>query len=224
MVICDTHNFMFLRIPKNASSSLAEFFVRNFCGPQDKYTEVNDCGIRSHNVPPQLIQKYRDRYRFIHLTLQELIDNNIITREDAYKKQNIGVIRNPLDRQLSLYFFLKKRKNVSPAEFRKLFENGCHVTDTSNLILQTDYVSIDREDVGTWWSYESVGEKLEQFVKNKSVNVQKGLQKYKSNIRPKKNDLFEQYYDQKTIDAVRRYYEKDFEKYYELTGKNYETI
>ena len=224
MVICDKYNFTFLRIPKNASSSLAEFFVRNFCDANDKYTEVNDCGIRNHNVPPQLIQKYRDKYRFIHLTLQELIDNKIITREDAYQKQNIGVLRNPFDRQLSLYFFLKRRQNISPSEFRNLFSNGCHASDPSNRILQTDYVSIDSVDVADWWLYETLDKKASKFIEEKNVSTSKNLQRYKSNMKPKKHDLFDQYYDQKTIDAVKKYYEKDFEKYYELAGKKYETV
>lgn len=224
MVICDSHNFTFLRIPKNASSSLAEFFVRNCCGPNDKYTEVNDCGIKSHNVPRELIQKYRFKYRFIHLTLQELIDNNIINRADALQKQNIGVLRNPLDRQLSLYFFLKRKRNLSVQEFRDLFKNGAHASDPSNVILQTDYVSVDGKDVADWWVYENINQKLDEFVTSKNININKGLGNYKGQYKPKDPSLIEQYYDQKTLDAVKRYYEKDFEKYYELTGKEYETI
>lgn len=99
MVICDSFNFNFLRIPKNASSSLSEFFIRNFCSKEDIFTEVNDCGIPSHNVPQELIRKYAHKYRFIHLTLQELINNNMLTEEKARSMQNIGVIRNPYERQ-----------------------------------------------------------------------------------------------------------------------------
>lgn len=219
MVICDTHGFTFLRIPKNASSSLSEFFVRNFCGPKDKYTEVNDCGIKSQNVSPHLIRKYKDKHRFIHLTLQELIDNKVISVEDAQSKRNIGVLRNPLDRQLSLYFFLKKNKDKSVEEFRRAFQNGCHETDPSNVILQTNYVSINGIDVADWWVYEYIDNRAREFCKEKNVNIKKALQNYKGSFKPKDPDLISKYYDQKTIDAVKKYYEKDFEKYFELTGK-----
>jgi hypothetical protein len=224
MIICDTHNFTFLRIPKNASSSLAEFFIRNFCGPKDKYTEVNDCGIKTQNVSPHLVRLYKENHRFIHLTLQELIDNKVITREDALKKRNIGVIRDPFERQLSLYFFLKKNRNISTEEFRSLFQNGHHNTDPSNRILQTDYVRIDGKDVADWWAYEDIDNRVKKFCEEKKINTKKGLQNYKGNFKPKDNNLLLKYYDQKTIDAVKKYYEKDFEKYYELTGKNHEAI
>jgi len=219
MVICDTCNFTYVRIPKNASSSLAHFFVKNYCSQNDKYTEVNDAGIRSHNVPSSLINKYREQYRFIHLTMQELVDNNIITKDDLLKKENIGVIRNPFERQLSLFFFLQRQSNDKrPETFRKHFEKGFHYRDMSNHILQTDYLKVDGDDVGTWWVYENLHQYVQEFAKRKKVKiVTGGLQNFKSNMRPK-GEIFDLYYDKKTENAVMEYYEQDFIKYNELVG------
>lgn len=219
MVICDQYNFTFVRIPKNASSSLSHFFVKNCCNGRDIYTEVNDAGITNNNIPHNIILRYKNQYRFIHLTLQEIVDNGIISRSDAMKNTNIGVIRNPFERQLSLYFFLNRRtKNNSPEEFREHFKNGYHFKDGSNHILQTNYLRLDGSDLGEWWDYENLDSHINSFIKKKSIKVNTDLQKFKGSIKPKDNKIFDQYYDGKTMDAVRKYYEKDFEKYHEVTG------
>lgn len=216
MVICEKHKFIFLRIPKNASSSLAEFFVNNFCEKSDTWTEVNDCGIRDNNIDPILIRKYRHQYRFIHLMLQELVGNKVITTKDVDNKQIISVLRNPHMRQLSLYFFLKRGQGKSVDEFRHIFREGKHETDTSNSILQVDYAKLDGVDRGTWWSYNKLDQELANFCKEKGIGQGIKLKKFKGGYTPKQIELFEQYYDQKTIDAVKKYYEKDFEKLLEL--------
>lgn len=219
MVICDQYNFNFIRIPKNASSSLAHFFVENCCNNRDIYTEINDVGVPNNKVPHNIILKYKKQYRFIHLTLQEIIDNGIISKSEAIKNKNIGVIRNPLDRQLSLYFFLDRRsRNSSPDEFREHFKDGHHFRDASNQIRQTDYLTIDGVDHGDWWVYENIDMHVNQFITKNSLTLRTGLQTFKSQIRPKDESIADRFYDQKTIDAVKKYYESDFEKYYELTG------
>jgi len=208
-----------MRIPKNASSSLAHFFIKNCCNGRDVYTEVNDAGIPNNNVPHNIVLKYKTQYRFIHLTLQEIIDNGIISKSDAIKKKNIGVIRNPFERQLSLYFFLDRRtKKSNPEEFREHFKNGYHFKDGSNKILQTDYLSIDSKDCGEWWDYDNIDRHTNKFISDNSIQVRTNLQQFKSEMKPKDESLFDKYYDEKTASAVKKYYEKDFEKYFEITG------
>jgi hypothetical protein len=223
MVICDKYNFTFLRLPKNASSSLSEFFIKNFCSKEDVWTEVNDCGIKSNNVDPKIIQKYREEYRFIHLTLEELVNNNLLTVEQAHNKNNIAVLRNPIERQLSLFFFLNKRpkhrKGTSVEEFRETFKYGHHITDPSNKILQTDYVKVNNQDLGNWWLYENLNNHINDFVNNNNVEIKSDLKRFKSINKANKSDIIDEYYDKKTMDAVLKYYEKDFEKYYELKSK-----
>ena len=217
MVICEQHNFLYLRIPKNASSSLAEYFIRNYCAMSDRWTEVNDCGIRDHKVDINVINKFRHQYRWIHLTLQELRDNGIVTTYDAHNKDVISVLRNPYMRQISLYFFLKRGQNKSVEEFRELFKNGHHISDVSNAILQTDYAKLDGVDCGTWWLYNKLDRHVDMFEKqHPGVKINKPLGNHKGTWTPKDQGLFEQYYDEKTRDAVRKYYEKDFEKMFEL--------
>ena len=218
MVISKKNNFIYLRIPKNASSSLAEFFIRNFCDSNDVYTEINDCGILSNNVSRNLISKYSYQYRFIHLTLQELINNNVVSKEYAMNSRNICVIRNPFERQLSLYFFLRRGRPTSVADFRESFKFGRHVGDISNSLLQTSYSEIDGQDFGDWWVYDNLTEYKDKFLTDHGKENTIDLKYFKNIYKPKKADLINEYFDETTKNAVRKYYEKDFAKYYELTG------
>ena len=212
MVVSHSNNFIFLRVPKNASSSLAEYFVRNKCNKEtDMWTMVNDCGIRENKVPKDLVRKYAHQYRHIHLTLQELVDNALITPSEASDMTKIVVMRNPLHRQLSLFFFLcrNKKKDNSVSEFRKVFAAGKHESDTNNVFTQTEYAKLDGKIAPNveFWKYEDIGNKITDK-----------LSTYKSNTRPKKDidELVAEYYDDATRQAVLDYYAEDMKIYESL--------
>ncbi len=215
MVISHSNNFIFLRVPKNASSSLAEYFVRNFCNTNDAYTAVNDCGILTHNVSKQVIRKHNKQTHYIHMTLQELIDDQIITEEKAQSMKKIIVLRNPIHRQISLYFFLcrLKRTNPSPQDFRDKFKNGCHESDSNNAIRQMDYVKINGVQAKNieLWDYNNIDQKLYDMSIGRKINTK--LSKHKSDRRPKVDieELVNEYYDDDTRKAVEIYYEEDIE-------------
>jgi hypothetical protein len=221
MIVCEKYNFIFIRIPKNASTSLAAFFINNCCGKNDIYTGVGNAKIKPHNINNNIIEKYSKDMRYIHLTLNELIENEIITKRDAENKKVIGVIRNPLERQLSLFFFLhRKDKNTSPETFRKEFENGHHESDLSNLIPQTDYLKIGDEPVGEFWLYENLNNHLTEFINEHNIKINKKLENYKSQFKRKDKNLIEQYYDKHTKKAVEDYYKSDFALYREMLDEN----
>jgi hypothetical protein len=123
-------------------------------------------------------------------------------------------------RQLSLYFFLTRNRLTpkSPEEFRHLFREGKHETDPSNCILQTEYAKVNGVDYADYWLYNNLDRYVEAFCKQLNVTPKSGLGQFKAGFKPKGKDqeLIERYYDQKTIDAVRKYYEKDYEKLFEL--------
>ena len=211
MVVSYSNNFIFLRVPKNASSSLAEYFVRNKCNKEtDMWTMVNDCGIRENKVPKDVVKKYAFHYRHIHLTLQELVDNALITPTEACDMTKIVVIRNPLHRQLSLFFFLcrNRKTQATPEGFRKSFSRGKHESDTNNVFTQTEYAKLNGEIASNvdFWKYEDVNDKIG------------GLEKRKAGFRPQKDmdDLVAEYYDDATRQAVLDYYAEDMKIYESL--------
>lgn len=214
MVLSESDNFIYIRVPKNASTSLATFFIQNYCKASDKWSKVGDAGIPTRNIPDRVIDKHRVQYRFIHLTLNEIIDEGLITASEALKREVIGVIRNPFERQLSLYFFLNrnKRNECSPEMFRKLMQKGYYEADGSNHILQTDYLKIGDTNVGTYWKYDALDDHIRSFI-DRHGEPQHPIKTFKSNFKPKNENLVSDYYDAATRRAVEAYFAKDFEEY-----------
>lgn len=214
MVISDKNQFIYIRIPKNASTSLATFFVQNYCGPEDKWSSIGDAGIPTVNIPQNVIDKHREQYRFIHLTLNEIVQEGLITPDEVRLKKVIGVIRNPLERQLSLYFFKNRnhRNRCRPNEFQTLMRKGFYEEDGSNHILQTEYLKLGDENVGEYWKYDNLDKHLEQFIEHYG-EPKHPIQSFKSQFKPKNKDLINEYYDSSTRKAVEEYFAKDFEEY-----------
>jgi len=212
LVVSHSNNFIFLRIPKNASSTLGKYFVDKCDKDTDKWTILHFSGIRENKIPKDLIRKYAFQYRHVHLTLQEILDEKVITQSEAESMKKIAVIRNPLHRQLSLYFFLVKNRGktaASPEQFREWFKNGCHYSDVNNKPTQSDYVKLDNVIAPNveFWKYEDI---------QKNVSVK--LEYINSGFKPNKDidKLVAEYYDNKTKQAVLEYYHEDMEIYKEL--------
>lgn len=219
MVLSESNNFIFIRVPKNASTSLATFFVQNYCkGRDDRYTPIGDSGVKPRGVSDQLISKYRTQYRFIHLTLQELVDEGVIAADSAKRKEVITVIREPLERQLSLFFFKHRatRDQATVENFRKTYQSGFDQEDGSNHILQSDYGKLNGERITTPWVYDFIPEHLAHFAARRRVEPDTPLAKFKSGIKPERQTLIDDYYDAATKRAVEQYFAQDFELYHQL--------
>lgn len=223
MVICDSRKFTFIRIPKNASTSLATYFINAYCNTNDVYTGIGDAKIPTNNVSSQIIDRYKHSYQFIHLTLNQIIGNKIFPEERIRTHRIIGVIREPLDRQLSLFFFKCRKKGgqATPANFREMFSRGFCSGDVNNEHLQSDYLKIGNQQVGEYWRYNDLQQHLDLFKAQIKPQRAVSLPNYKSSMRKSldKERLIDEYYDQKTFDSVKRYYEKDFELWEKLTGR-----
>lgn len=220
MVISDDHKFIFLRVPKNASTSLATFFVKSYChSKKDIYTGIGDSRIRSKNIPQITVEKYRKHHRFIHLTLNEILQNKIVSEKYARSCRIIGCIREPLDRQLSLYFFIKRGTgSASPDEFRKMFKNGYCENDENNKLLQSQYLKIGDQSVGEWWLYEELSERLSQFQQECPPIENVELPTYKTSFRKTvdKQEQIDYYYNEEVKNAVLDYYAADVDLYRRL--------
>lgn len=213
MVICKSQKFIFLRVPKNASTSLATFFVKGYCDKDDIYSGIGDSSVSRQNIPDSIHTKYRKGYRIIHLTLNELIQNQLIDESFARDCRIIGVIRDPFDRQLSLYSFKNRGKgNNSPEDFRRMFRNGYCDDDLNNRIPQSDYLKIGDESVGEWWLYDDLNEHLKTFQAKYPMTRTIDLPHYKSSFRKNvdKQEQIDYYYNDEVKNAVREYYAEDF--------------
>lgn len=214
MVRSERYKLLFMRIPKTASTSLSTWFVMNTCEETDVWTGIKDPKINSNNISEEVQSKYKKGYRKIHLTLNELVDNGVVSMEQAKTDRIIGVIRNPYHRQLSLFFFKNKNLNTSADAFRRCFQNGHHEYDRNNQILQSDYFKLgdDFAPNADPWLYHQISERLQALVEEKHINAKHPLMNYKSQYRKRNmQELMKEYYDEKTREAVYNYYRKDFE-------------
>ena len=210
MVICNSHNFIFLAVPRCASTSLSAFFVANFCtASKDEWMPTIFNGT---NVNDEIIKKYRADYEYSHLTLQQAVDSNLITLEQATSMTKIVVLREPLARQLSLYCLFTKNNinHRAPKFFRREFKKGYHFLDYNNKKLQIDFPKLNGVIAPNtvFWNFNNLEAEVTAFCQDKSPI------KYKLN-KLNKSDFHapNDYYDETTRQAVLTYYAKDVEAY-----------
>lgn len=217
MVICNSYNFIFLTIPRCASTSLSAFFVTNFCtAPKDEWMPIHN-DIKQKNVSDEIIRKYRADYEYLHLTLQQAVDSKLLTLEQATSMTKIAVLREPLARQLSLYCLFTKNNinHRTPKFFRREFRKGHHFLDYNNKKLQIDFSKLNGVIAPNtvFWNFNNLEAEVAAFCRDKPPI------KYKLN-KLNKSDFhtLDEYYDETTRQAVLSYYAEDLEAYANVLG------
>jgi len=218
MYLSHKYKFLFLRTPKTASSSLSDFFIRNVDDPNAIYTEVEDSKLPG-TLNEAIVGKYRP-YAFYHFTLNQLIDENIITEQQAREYDVFALLRNPVDRQKSMYYFFKKFKSpltsASLDEYKSWTRNGVFKNEANSTIRQTSLCKIGDQPVGRYWLYENLEEELFQFLYDRKIEVTYPLPQHKSGIRKsRKNEIG---FDDVAMADLRRHFKEDFEMYERLTN------
>lgn len=218
MYISHKYKFVFLRSPKTASSSLSDFFVKNIDDPSAVYTPIDDIKT-SGNVNQSIIDKHRKYNKFCHFTLQDLIDENLITEKMISEYTCFSVLRNPIDRQKSAYYFRKKydKKSKPSLNDYKLITKNLTTFKQSPLtgMQQTDLLFFNNKINGNLWLYEDLDNTLKAFMSSIGVKIKHELPKHKSNIRNKENDIE---FDNEVITALKKHFYRDFAEYDRLTG------
>lgn len=224
MYISHKYKLIFLRTPKTASSSLSEFFIKNIPDPNSIYTPVEDSKLKG-TLDGNIIKKYKRDFKYYHFTLQDLIDEKLITEEQARTYKNIAVLRNPVDRQKSFYYFYRKWKSrgvpASLEQYNQWTPNGFFENEPNSGIRQTDFLTLSNEIIGTYWLYESINDNISELMKSLNLEIKHPLPNHKSDFRKNRNN--EITFDQNSMDKLLTVFEKDFKLYYELKEKACET-
>lgn len=217
MYLSHKYKFLFLRTPKTASSSLSDFFIRNIDDPDAIYTEVEDSNLPG-TLSESIVGKYRP-YAFYHFTVQQLIDEGVLTEDQAREYYCFALLRNPIDRAKSFYYFYKKfRSPHTPAdlnEYKSWVHNGVFDNDQNSAIVQTDLLKIRGELIGEYWLYEDLSTRLEYFMEHVlSVPIRFPLPQHKTDTR--KNRDNEIMFDEETLRDLEVHFKNDFDMYLEL--------
>jgi hypothetical protein len=219
MYLSHKYKFLFLRTPKTASSSLSDFFIRNIDDEAAVYTEVEDSGLPG-TLSESIVSKYRP-YAFYHFTLQQLVDEKVLTYEQASTYKCFALLRNPLDRAKSFYYFYKKFKDPhSPAsleEYRRWTKNGVFYGEANSAIVQTSLLKLRGQPIGEYWLYENLKEELQKFMEGLGLECPP-LPQHKTDSRKDRNNEIE--FEVQDIQAMNIHFIEDFYYYNKQIEKN----
>lgn len=143
-----------------------------------------------------------------HLTHRELL-NRCSSQSEIKNYLSFAFVRNPWDRFLSLYFYLKKADNTELIDFKyfcKLFANDFYISNrqvwSRHYMPQSDY--IETTDIKFIGRYENFQDDFNDVCDKIGIPQQKLPHRKKS-----KHKHYTEYYDEETKQIVAEKYEKD---------------
>lgn len=221
MYVSHKYKLIFLRSPKTASSSLSEWFIKNIPDSQAIYTPVEDSKIPG-TLDASLINKYKLNFKYYHFTIQDLVRENVITEHQAKTYRVISVLREPIDRQKSLFYFYSKWKAGNRPLDLKLYKalapNGQFLGEPNSAIKQTNLLKLGDELIGEFWLYENIEQHLSELVNSLNIEVKAPLPRHKATFRKNRNNEIE--FDSISLEMLKTVFKVDFEVYNELKEKS----
>jgi hypothetical protein len=230
MFISPKYKFIFLRVPKTASTSLSEFFIRNIDDPDAIYTEVDDAKIQGTLSEEKLVEirgvhENFHPFKHLHLNLRQIVEYGIVTEQQVRDYYCFAVLRDPIERQKSFYYFFKrwdkdlKSKPYSLEEYKYMAPQGWFDADKAtgednSKLLQSDFLKFDNQTHGEYWLYENLTEHLTDFMSKINVPITHKLNNHKSQYRVDKIDASKQIsFDYDSILRIKDYFQKDLNLY-----------
>lgn len=189
----------FLRIPKNASTSIYSFFgllntIRN------EYLDANN-------------RKYMNIFEPSHCTLQEAKE---LLGNDVAELPILAVVRNPYDRLVSMFFFAKKHDlgkiyDISLSsfeEFAKGFYELSKDHDFFHAKTQCEYIE-GRENI-TVCRFENLESDVTDFINSNNLSVDMNdFQKLNSTV----HDDYRSYYTDNSKNIVKNMWKDDLDRF-----------
>ncbi len=227
MIISHTHRFIFLKTQKTAGTSV-ELALSRICGPNDVITPVakedeairQAMGLGPQNVEVPMSKRPADwRLRrllglrtswvgasyYNHMPASQLRRSMDPELFDAYRK--VTIVRNPWDREVSLYFWHYRGKDKRPS-----FERFVRMPRFRPQRKTFDLFSIDRKIVAdTILRYETLQDDFSNFVAMLGVPEKLELPKAKGAHRNKAARNYQEFYSPETQSIVARRYANEIE-------------
>jgi len=217
MYLSHKYKFLFLRTPKTASSSLSEFLIKNIPDPDAIYTDVEDSKIQG-TLDKAIVEKYSRNYKVFHLTLEELIAEGVMSVDQAREYTVVNVLRDPLDRQKSFYYFYKKwwspQTPASCQEYLNWARNGTFRGEVNSTLKQTGFSKYNGESLGEYWLYENLEHEVKSFLYDLGIPVTVPMPKHKTGFRKDRNNEFQ--FDEESISSIKHHFKEDCEVYEQL--------
>jgi len=219
MYISHKYKLIFVRIPKTACSSITEYLIKNIEDREAVHSGVDDAAIKP-TMGKQPIRRPIMSNKYVHFTLQDIVDNKLIAPTQLHEYKIFGVIRDPIDRQLSMYYFRKKwDRKIKPSlqDYKNITINNCamKVNPDATGRIQSDYLTYKGRQYGKFLLYDNLESELKRFMVNHGFKTEFPLPKHKSGNRKKVEIQF----DEEVINSIKQRYSKDFAMIKELKNK-----
>jgi hypothetical protein len=211
MISIRRFKFNFINVPKNASTSIRRFFIDNVVQPEDSYSEYyEDENTRwSQNMA-------HHHASHSHMDVTYAVDNGLLDKTETI----VGVLREPVERVLSLYLYRVKQGLVqSPgiADFRRSVSVGFYPDRPWQNQLQSSFLTYEGKQLGQWWLFDNIDHHINDFVDTYGIDVKRPLLTQNKSIKNHDTkEYLSTFYDADTLRAVTKYYEQDIELYHRM--------
>lgn len=191
----------FIRIPKNASTSLYTFFG-NLNTVRNEYLSGDN---------PRHLNIFESSH-------QSISDLEINLGSDILNKPVLAVVRNPYDRLVSMYFFAKKHDlgkiyDVDISDFSR-FAKGFHgLSSDSNFfhaMSQVDFIEHSERDSFTVIRFEDLKKGISNFISKNGLSGTFNTDDLES-LNGTIHNHYREYYNDETIEIVRDMWGCDLE-------------
>lgn len=198
---------IFIWIPKTAGTSITEVLEMN--------------GFQGYRWKYQIFSTINNKVHYCHYSIFHLIKYNYVPKKFIDEAFKFTFVRNPYDRLISLFFYLKKRegkltRGLSFKEFlyslkKNITEVGLYnVKGNSQANNQYKWITTEIDFIG---NYENLQQDFNTLCSILGIEEQELPIKRKTNHKE-----YQYYYDDETKQLVDEIYNKDFEIF------NYEQV
>lgn len=215
------YNICFIRIPKTASSSIMHFLYENLC-------DENDVVSRMYEWNDDVVEK---KYHLncpvlphSHIDARYAIENEIVPKTAAF----IGTIRDPIEKQLSLYLYRMTQGRYgsmkpSPEHFRSLMKYGSVMDKPQQMQSQSSFLEYEKDTKKVWWLYDNIENHTRELCEQLNVEIRQPLLTLNKSPGDTKK-LIDVFYTQSIKDEVKEKYAEDWKIYEELKEKHLHRI
>lgn len=217
MPISYQYQCVFVHIPKNAGTSISQALDLRFnhCQIRKRF------GIKSKKTWKKyhLAQIYKNKV-LQHLTLPNMIKINYLPFSIFQNFYKFAFVRNPWDRFISEFFYLKKDKNFS--EYLKIFNE----TSIQYILKNQDYDHV-RQQVDYIQSYKNIKmdfigrfENLQEDWNKICDNIKFGnslkylLGQIKIDYHTNRKKDYKNYYNSRTKKLIEKTYQQDIDTFH----------
>lgn len=196
MIYLQKLNFLYLRVPKTASTSLSYVLQDAFNAPANGICTPVEYGI------------FKYRHINVHVTISDLIRRSHLNPKVIPFLDIYVVVRDPIDRYKSWCAHVHHFNNFNKYETVEELINNGYDDVTYHFYPQTKWLEYEGKLANNIFAYENIDKMLNQIKEKYSVNI-KEMPRYQGKYRmgrdfKVKNEI---------IERLRFDYKRDFEIY-----------